>query len=763
MSKLMNKLLRFFDQSLLKWSIALTLAFTALYPKLPSINIEHTWVYIRLEDFLISFVVAVWVIHLLRKKASLVYPIGWAIIGYWVIGLLSLLVSLVFIAPHLANFFPKIAVLQYARRIEYMILFFASFSTIKSKKDLRDYLIILSITLAGIIIYGIGQKFYINLWHAFPKFFEKYPFCFPSFQTGNEEFAKGIPLCLPSDARITSTFGGHYDLAAYMVFIIPVLVGIFIGIKRIGLKIGIALLSLGSILLLVLTSSRASFAAYLIGVIGMLIFLKQKKWIIPVAVVSIGILVIFSSSTIKRFTQTFHFASIVTNNQGQVVGETSASLPKDLQKKISKNPVVVGQAPPTQSLPQGSGFLTLPEVKTQVATSVAVVKTSLSSAAAKKLNLTYGGEEISTVSGSFLIQKALVYDISFTTRFQGEWPHAWAAFMKNPFLGSGYSSITLASDNDYLRALGETGFLGLGSFLFIFLVFGIYLHQTVRIVKNNTEKAMVFGLAGGVIGLFINASLIDVFEASKVAESLWILLGIGAGSLYLYHRGTVDYWNGIKNFLFSPILIAVCFFLVTFTLYYGSINTFFVGDDFTWLHWAANASIGSFKDYFLNSTGFFYRPVAKSLMFVLYTFFAFSPGGYHVILLFLQFVMAFGVFLLGNCLLKKKYLAFLAGLLFLLLPGRAENFFWIATISIVVSSVFVLYSFLLFIRYRETRSTFTYILSVILGLLGLFSYEGAIIFPLLYIAYDFYLAKQTSWKKRFISYLPYLLSIIGYL
>src|SRR5258708_7261708 len=713
MSKLMNKLLRFFDQSLLKWSIALTLAFTALYPKLPSINIEHTWVYIRLEDFLISSVVAVWVIHLLRKKASLVYPIGWAIIGYWVIGLLSLLVSLVFIAPHLANFFPKIAVLQYARRIEYMILFFASFSTIKSKKDLRDYLIILSITLAGIIIYGIGQKFYINLWHAFPKFFEKYPFCFPSFQTGNEEFAKGIPLCLPSDARITSTFGGHYDLAAYMVFIIPVLVGIFIGIKRIGLKIGIALLSLGSILLLVLTSSRASFAAYLIGVIGMLIFLKQKKWIIPVAVVSIGILVIFSSSTIKRFTQTFHFASIVTNNQGQVVGETSASLPKDLQKKISKNPVVVGQAPPTQSLPQGSGFLTLPEVKTQVATSVAVVKTSLSSAAAKKLNLTYGGEEISTVSGSFLIQKALVYDISFTTRFQGEWPHAWAAFMKNPPLGTGFSSITLASDNDYLRALGESGFLGLGSFLFIFLLMGILLKEKGHTIKDNLERCFVFGLAGGVLGLFLNAVLIDVFEASKVAEPLWIMLGIGAGTIGLYKTKVVDYRRNLITFFTSKLMIAFYLLMIVFTFFMQSITNFFTADDFTWLRWAASGSISQIPGYFVHADGVFYRPIAKTVLFYLYTFFSFHPLGYHFITFVLHFLMGFGVFLLLYMVFKNRFISFLGAVVFLLLPAHSENLYWISTFSTNLYSVFSLYAVIFFLQSRIRKSIGWYVFSLL--------------------------------------------------
>src|SRR5262249_27767515 len=149
------------------------------------------------------------------------WPIGAPILTYWFIGLCSLFFSLLFIAPHLANFFPKIAAFSLLRRVEYMMLFFVGFGSIRNKKDVLFYLGVLSVTLVGVIVYGFGQHFYLFFWQKFPDFFQKYSFCFPSFQTGNEEFAKGIPLCLPQEARVTSTFGGHYDLAAYLVLFIP--------------------------------------------------------------------------------------------------------------------------------------------------------------------------------------------------------------------------------------------------------------------------------------------------------------------------------------------------------------------------------------------------------------------------------------------------------------------------------------------------------------------------------------------------------------
>ena len=59
---------------------------------------------------------------------------------------------------------------------------------------------------------------------------------------------------------------------------------------------------------------------------------------------------------------------------------------------------------------------------------------------------------------------------SFQIRLNIEWPRAIRAFWKNPFLGTGYSSITIATDNDYLRILGETGIFGLLSFVLLFFV-----------------------------------------------------------------------------------------------------------------------------------------------------------------------------------------------------------------------------------------------------------------------------------------------------
>jgi O-antigen ligase len=94
-------------------------------------------------------------------------------------------------------------------------------------------------------------------------------------------------------------------------------------------------------------------------------------------------------------------------------------------------------------------------------------------------------------------------------------------------LGTGYSSITLATDNDYLRILGEVGLLGLLSF---FLILANILKGFLSkwpFIKNfkKMELAFTAGLFSGIGGVMVNAFFIDIFEASKFAIMFWLFAG----------------------------------------------------------------------------------------------------------------------------------------------------------------------------------------------------------------------------------------------
>lgn len=116
-------------------------------------------------------------------------------------------------------------------------------------------------------------------------------------------------------------------------------------------------------------------------------------------------------------------------------------------------------------------------------------------------------------------------DRSSSIRFDVEWPRALRAFYKNPLLGTGYSSITLATDNDYLRALGETGLLGLLSFLALLLAIGKFLINQVR-ETSGIDKIIVVSAIGIFISFLTTAIFIDVFESSKIAILFWAYMGL---------------------------------------------------------------------------------------------------------------------------------------------------------------------------------------------------------------------------------------------
>ncbi|EKD53160.1 MAG: hypothetical protein ACD_61C00127G0001, partial [uncultured bacterium] len=116
-------------------------------------------------------------------------------------------------------------------------------------------------------------------------------------------------------------------------------------------------------------------------------------------------------------------------------------------------------------------------------------------------------------------------DISTNIRLNVEWPRAMRAFYKNPFLGTGYSSITLATDNDYLRALGETGLLGLLSFLALLLGIGKFLFAQLKKV-SGIDKIIIVSALGIFISFLTTATFIDVFESSKIAILFWAFMGL---------------------------------------------------------------------------------------------------------------------------------------------------------------------------------------------------------------------------------------------
>lgn len=126
-------------------------------------------------------------------------------------------------------------------------------------------------------------------------------------------------------------------------------------------------------------------------------------------------------------------------------------------------------------------------------------------------------------------------DRSTSIRLNVEWPRALRALTKNPLLGTGYSSINLATDNDYLRSLGETGILGFAALALVFINIAKLIAKSIGRIEslNVIDKSFIVGFIGGIVGAFSNAMFIDVFEASKFATIFWLFMGFVVSSLIL--------------------------------------------------------------------------------------------------------------------------------------------------------------------------------------------------------------------------------------
>jgi hypothetical protein len=718
----MKKLTAWCKENILYVITLFLLAFIPLYPKLPLINVIRTWVYIRLEDFLIAVASMLLFWMFVRQKKFPSSPLAVPIVFYWIVGGISLVNALIFIFPHLTGVYAHLGLLHFARRIEYMLLYFLAYEAFRRKPA---FLPILS-TLIGsyflIILYGFGQKF----------------LGFPAFLTMNEEFAKGVPLRLPATARFPSTFGGHYDLAAYLVLTIPIMGSFFVSAKKLWQNILFFILTLLGLIMLLFTASRVSFGVYLIVMTVMLVWQKKKILIIPMIVLSILILN-FTSGASERFYKTFRVNDVVVDlSTGKPIG-TLDSLGKNgalLQK---------GESPAEESLPKGSEYINLSGGSTDQVKTVRFLSKSVAGAEG----------ELATVSGSFLIQRALVYDISITTRFQAEWPMAISAFKRNLALGSGYSSLSVATDGDYFRMFGETGILGFIAFLGIFAVSFLLFYKR-KDTLAPTERSFIIGLYAGVVGLMVNAVLIDVFEASKVAYTLWLLLGIATAIQVSKKPFPIEYFRYLWKLLTNRIALVV-YLLITVSLIWGkTFSLYFLGDDFTWLRWAAESRVGDLVSYFSHSQGFFYRPIPKMWYFLLFSVFWLKPLAYHVMSIVL---LSATVLLLYRLLMRlgvSRSWAWLGALLFSALSIHHENIYWISGQSSLLSGFFLLGTIVLLIEAnaRVRWKPFLFTVSCLTLLLTMLSYDGMVVAPVILWLVGIGTLKNKRWAWLYLLILP---------
>lgn len=785
----MKKILNFLSNNLLFVLTIFLLVFIPLYPKIPLVDIQNTWVYVRAEDFFVFIVLAVWATYLVRNKISLRTPLTIPIFLFWIIGAASTIHGIILIFPNIANVFPNVAFLSFLRNIEYLSVFFVAFSGMRDKRFLKIVIGFLVSTLLAIVFYGFGQR-YLG---------------FPAFLTMNEEFAKGIPIQLSELSRVPSTFAGHYDLAAYLVLIIPILVSLIFGFRNWFIKIALAVTSVLGFVLLFMTVSRVSFFVLILALLIVMFFQRRKfvLYSLPVLFVFGFIFLVLQPTTLlQRFTDTVNEVNVLVDAKtGVAIGHVKYVSPdyfddkiigqQDIENKEELEGALSGEfkdnteATPSALLPRRlfptqAPLITDANISTgeELIQGTGYINLSLSPVDRKLGNFFYEitQDSESTISaevlifhGNFLVKRAAAYDLSFTTRFQGGWPNALEAFERNVFLGSGYGTVSLAVDNNYLRILGEIGVIGLISFIGIFLTLGIYVVKVLPKTNSKLVRSFVLGFCAGVIGLALNATLIDVFAASKVAFTLWILTGIVVGLLSLYQEREFSVYSELKKAIFSPYAAIIYLVVFCVVIYLPILSNYFVGDDFTWFRWAADCTYGGLSScpnvfdriltYFTRADGLSYYPAARTYFLLMYQVFWLNQAVFHAVSIILYCVAVVLFYLLSRKVLKNNVLSILAGMLFVVMSGYAEIVFLISATGQLFSTVFVLSSLLLFILWDEKKKIYYLLASVICVLLATLFHEIGVVAPILMLAYKFIVSKEFKIKEIVKKYEYYLIFI----
>lgn len=581
---LLRRILTWIDDNILIVLSSFLLAFIPLYPKiplrrlvldhvsneglrnflLPLTGIEEYIVRVRLEDIFILLTALIWFIWLLRKKILWKSAMLWMIIAYAVVGFVST-VAAIFVVQSvpLQPLHVGKTVLHYFRYLEYFSLFVILYSAVRRRTDLILGVSIFAITVFAISAYGYGQRY----------------FYWPVYSTMNREASKGDAQVLTQYARVQSTFGGHYDMAAYLVVSLPLILALAYKVKQRWFSLALHVTFWVGTWLLLMSASRAPFAAYLVGVALAIAIttLTQSSWkerfafgisrSIIFGVMSFVLIFYFGQDMILRLS---HFVNTQPAVSGVIaqLNEVRKNVISD--EALAEHPL--SQERVLAMLPKGSPPPVVEKSKEEVANTVEETKTVASGRDQPPIPLVppspspspspipvdaYNDDVpeevmIATVSAigettyikvtrkRVYSECALEKELSLCIRQETLWPRAIEGFLANPLTGSGYATLTKeevdqfteadSTDNNFLRTLGETGILG---FITFYGCVGLVLYMAARHLNDRDILVSGYsvGLLGGTIGLLLNAIYIDVFAASKVAQSYWALAGLFFGYL----------------------------------------------------------------------------------------------------------------------------------------------------------------------------------------------------------------------------------------
>ncbi len=188
-------------------------------------------------------------------------------------------------------------------------------------------------------------------------------------------------------------------------------------------------------------------------------------------------------------------------------------------------------------------------------------------------------------------------------------------------------------------------------------------------------------------------------------------------------------------------------------------------DGWWYLIWSATMDLPRYLIQFLDPANITqgYRPVQGLYMYLLYHLFGFNPDGYHWAHNLLHAANAVLLFLIAAKVSKRWRFAFIAALIYAVLPNYSLAVFWHAVVD-PLAAFFYLLTILLWTRYLDTRHARDYVLAFCAFVFALFSKEIAIFLPLFLFLIEWWFYRVQPNRRTLVPrYMPFLVTFIPYL
>jgi len=238
-------------------------------------------------------------------------------------------------------------------------------------------------------------------------------------------------------------------------------------------------------------------------------------------------------------------------------------------------------------------------------------------------------------------------------------------------------------------------------------------------------------------------------------------------------------WNEILKR--HPVTTGALLTLFTFATYWGALSNSFVYDDesqiianpfilnaqlwkkiFTGTVWSFNSAAA--RDNY-------YRPLQMFYYWVIYRLGGPNPALFHVTQILIYAATAWLVYRLGCEIFGHPCAALVGAGLWILVPAHVEAVAWIAGMADVGCGFFLTMAFLFFVRAEksETPNFYSHLPVALIYFPALFFKEMAVCFPLLVLAYWFFVSPPASmrdargWAARMVRSIPYFAVVGAYI